>query len=752
MKAYKAKTILCAAVLALTGTAACFPAIPVSAAVVQENETGVYNGMKYEVMGSYCLITGYTDALPEELVIPEKINGKNVEWVHIQAFENCTKLKSVTLPKTIQVLNFACFSGCTSLETVNLPEEMKSLRSISGNAFEGTPWLEAQRKKTPLIIFGNILYDGVGSSGDVVIPEEVHKINEWAFRNNKALTSVKFSSALEKIEDNAFEGCTGLKSVTIPGTVDTVDEDVFRNCTGLETVIMESGVSKLDGGAFSGCTALKTIEFPDTLLFISDGGFYGVFQGCESLEEVVLPASLRTVWKNAFTECTNLKSITFPNYYTEFSDSKAVISNVGGGFMAKDEELDYSGVIRGYEGSSAQTYADKYGYRFESLGDYPTSGKSGGNTTWSFDGDTLTLAGSGDLDSYLYPLNFDDEYSYQGVAPWFYYHDKIKHIVIGKDITALASGLFAWMTSLESVTVWNPSLSTFSFTVFPKKGKDQFPDDLLIRGYKDSAAQQYAEQQGYRFEALEGDPPVIETVKTGTCGEKLNWKLDTKALTLEITGTGDMTDFDANNTPSPWLEDGLGGGIQTVSIADGVTGIGAAAFALNCRIEEITLPASVKRIGSYAFELMGDLKTLTILNPDCEIPDDEFTICSAIKNNKGVFDGTIRGYAGSTAEKYAEKFGCKFEAIAPSAEAVNGDADGDGAVSSADAQLALQAYTAAFSGMDSGLTEAQLKAADVNGDNEVSVEDAQLILLYYTENYVAMNKVTWQELMDSLKK
>lgn len=515
---------------------------------------------------------------------------------------------------------------------------------------------------------------------------------------------------------------------------------------------MESGVCRLESGSFTDCTALKTIEFPDTLLFISDGGFYGVFQGCESLEEVVLPASLRTIWKNAFTECTNLKSITFLNYYTEFSDSKAVISNVGGGFFAKDEELNYSGVIRGYAGSSAQTYADKYGYRFESLGDYPTSGKSGNDTTWSFDGDTLTLAGSGELDSYLYPLSFDDDYSYQGVAPWFYYHDKIKHVVIGKDITALASGLFAWMTSLESVTVWNPSLSTLSFTVFPKKGKDQFPDDILIRGYKDTAAQQYAEQQGYKFEALEGDPPVFETVKTGTCGEKLNWKLDTKASTLEITGTGDMTDFKENSTPSPWLEDGFGGGIQTVSIADGVTGIGAAAFALNCRIEEMTLPESVKRIGLYAFELMGDLKTLTILNPDCDIPDDEYTICSAIKNNKGVFDGTIRGYAGSTAEKYAEKFGCKFEAIAPAAEAVTGDTDSDGAVSSADAQLALQAYTAAFSGMDSGLTEAQLKAADVNGDNEVSVEDAQLILLYYTENYVAMNKVTWQELMDSLKK
>ena len=242
MKALRTKAIICAAALALSGTAAALPAIPASAAAVQENQTGVYNGMKYEIMGSFCLITGYTDALPEELVIPEKINGYNVEWVHMQAFENCTKLKSVTLPKTIQVLNYACFKGCTSLETINFPEDMKSLRDINSAAFTGTPWLEAQRKKTPLMIFNDILYDGRGISGDVVIPEGIKTINSDAFRKNTALTSVKFPSTLEKFGSGCFAYCTGLKSVTIPGTVEEIEDDAFLGCTGMETVTMESGV------------------------------------------------------------------------------------------------------------------------------------------------------------------------------------------------------------------------------------------------------------------------------------------------------------------------------------------------------------------------------------------------------------------------------------------------------------------------------------------------------------------------------
>ena len=149
-------------------------------------------------------------------------------------------------------------------------------------------------------------------------------------------------------------------------------------------------------------------------------------------------------------------------------------------------------------------------------------------------------------------------------------------------------------------------------------------------------------------------------------------------------------------------------------------------------MEELTLPASVKQIGNWAFELMGELKTLTILNPACVIPDDEYTVCSGIKDNGGYFTGTIRGYTGSTAEAYAKKYGYTFAAI-PEGEAVTGDLDGSGDVSISDAQLALQAYTAAFSGLDTGLTEAQLKSADVNGNGTLNEQDRMILARFLAD-------------------
>lgn len=76
-----------------------------------------------------------------------------------------------------------------------------------------------------------------------------------------------------------------------------------------------------------------------------------------------------------------------------------------------------------------------------------------------------------------------------------------------------------------------------------------------------------------------------------------------------------------------------------------------------------------------------------------------------------------------------------------------GDITGDGAIDAADAQLALNAYTAAVAGLASGLNDSQTKAADVNEDNNISVEDAQMILLYYVQNTVSGIPTTWEELL-----
>ena len=77
------------------------------------------------------------------------------------------------------------------------------------------------------------------------------------------------------------------------------------------------------------------------------------------------------------------------------------------------------------------------------------------------------------------------------------------------------------------------------------------------------------------------------------------------------------------------------------------------------------------------------------------------------------------------------------------AEETFGDADQDGEVNIKDAQAVLTAAGDLRLGLDTGLTELQLRAADVDGDGQVTVKDAQYILVYYA-NTRAEIECSWQ--------
>lgn len=132
------------------------------------------------------------------------------------------------------------------------------------------------------------------------------------------------------------------------------------------------------------------------------------------------------------------------------------------------------------------------------------------------------------------------------------------------------------------------------------------------------------------------------------------------------------------------------------------------------------------------------------MNPNCEIVSKP--IIYTVDTKEKPFEGTIRGYSGSTAEAYAKKYGYKFETIGTPAETVLGDITGDSAVGIEDVQIALKSYTAMVAGLPETLTAAQKKAGDITGDGTVSADDVQLMLKYYTENTAAGKKLTWADL------
>lgn len=104
---------------------------------------------------------------------------------------------------------------------------------------------------------------------------------------------------------------------------------------------------------------------------------------------------------------------------------------------------------------------------------------------------------------------------------------------------------------------------------------------------------------------------------TGKCGDSLTWELKDGILT--VRGMGDMWDY---AKISPWETHA----IQRVEIAEGVTGIGAYAFA-DCSLTSVSIPESVKKIGNCAFYYDKGLTAVEIGKNVIHIGDYAFVGC-----------------------------------------------------------------------------------------------------------------------------
>lgn len=174
--------------------------------------------------------------------------------------------------------------------------------------------------------------------------------------------------------------------------------------------------------------------------------------------------------------------------------------------------------------------------------------------------------------------------------------------------------------------------------------------------------------------------------------------------------------------------------LTAVSMEDGgVVTIESMAFNDCDELVTVYIPDSVMSIEKMAFHDCSSLKSVTIQNPECSIYDQNNTISNSYsgEGNSADYDGVIYGQYDSSAEKYAEKYGYRFE-VQDGEKMVYGDVNGDSSVNASDASDILTVYSKLAVGVDSGLSSADEKAADVNEDGKIDSSDASLLLAYYS--------------------
>ena len=107
---------------------------PKTCTVCGETEGEPLCPFSYTEENGQLTITGYLTDIPEEIVIPEEIEGKKVVAIGDNAFAGKAGLVSITMPKTVVKIGERALADNPDLTTVNIPSA--KVAEFKGTAFE----------------------------------------------------------------------------------------------------------------------------------------------------------------------------------------------------------------------------------------------------------------------------------------------------------------------------------------------------------------------------------------------------------------------------------------------------------------------------------------------------------------------------------------------------------------------------------------------------------------------------------------
>lgn len=508
-------------------------------------------------------------------------------------FEGCSKLESINIPNSVtRICNYA-FANCLNLKITDsdLPQGVDSLGVA---AFRNTA-IESLTIPQGVRTVQHYLFDGCRFLKNIVLHEKINVIGDYSFRNCPLLQYVQLPQNVTKICNGSFQG-SGLKNINVPSSVSSIGEYAFDGCVNLVNVTLPEKLEFLERYAFRNC-GFTSFSFPKKVKYLRSE----VIVDCQSLETVQLPTQ---AWDNLnnnyvsinhmFTGCKSLKEIHIP----------ACVLFINGGFEGCNS------LKKIHIEDSERIFLDNKDYNGKDLStplfaDCPLDSV--------YIGCNVLLQNNPKIDSY---------------SNTAFYGKKIKSVELGGRMTEIPSFLFpnceinkAYVSeNIKKIKV-NAFIETMPDTVTCASSN---PANMELNALKGALVSvplnsgvNYRSYDSWNQNLIVDAADTITTVKVRYPGAiiasfKQSGVMEPQNVT-KIKIEGKINDSDwlvlKNDLPHIYYMD------LSAAIIDSIPSF---QFYNDCKINEIYLPTSIRKIGDNAFYGCNNLRLSKLTLESCE--------------------------------------------------------------------------------------------------------------------------------------
>lgn len=473
-----------------------------------------------------------------------------------------------------------------------------------------------------------------------------------------------------------------INKIVCLGSPANIESNLFSDMPNLESVTLRN-TKRIESNAFSGCTALTSINLQKV-----DEVASNAFKGCTGLTEVTITNSNCTLGQNAFPMTT---------------------------------------VIKCYENSKVQKFAQENGYQFEVLEDTYPPQISASSLSYNdnemfmyvsvFDNETL-------IDKVWLEYRLDDNEEWSETELQKYKDTTIASAVGGGSYVGHVGYALSGASSVSTVyyrvkaidSAGNVSFGVKS-DISLKSGEAVYLGNLKNTVIQDDITYLLFDDHAEVYKCpwdKKGKVVIPQTVSelpvTKVCGFSFIY-CDKITEVILPDGITEIRRSAFENCTE----------LQSISLPESLTKVKTSVFYSCKSLKEIIIPKNVDELGLSALCRCSSLTDVYIMNSELKFTD---SIINNSDKDEYIFTGIIHAYKGSAAQASAEKYNYNFEPIPVTeititvGEQYTIDADGENLTyQSSNNDVAIVSK----SGVVTALSKGQSKVFIINQDNDALV-------------------------------